>query len=121
MKIVVDVDFKTIKNDDMDTLQIVSTRSRVHNVLNQSELLKMLQKIIDDITTDIEVRSIKGSGFTIIGIQQLTIHYSKFTPARGAKYIDLPDWIKNKKGCVNIKNDDNKCFKYSIQCQIYDI
>lgn len=33
----------------------------------------------------------------------------------GSSYIDLPDIIKNKKCCINVKNEnDNKCFMWSI-------
>ena len=33
---------------------------------------------------------------------------------RGASYIDLLDWIKNKKETINQKNEDDRCFQYSI-------
>ena len=32
----------------------------------------------------------------------------------GGSYIELPDFIKNKKACVDIKNTAEKCFKWSI-------
>ena len=32
----------------------------------------------------------------------------------GGSYIELPEYIKNKKACVNIKNTDEKCFKWAI-------
>ena len=47
--------------------------------------------------------------------------YDRYNPTRGGSYIKLPEWIANKKACVNIKNEDNKCLKYSIQCGIYKI
>jgi hypothetical protein len=31
-------------------------------------------------------------------------------------YIELPKWINNKKATINIKNEDQKCFKY---CMLY--
>ena len=33
----------------------------------------------------------------------------------------MPEWIKNKYACINIQNEDNKCFQYCIQCAIYKI
>ena len=39
---------------------------------------------------------------------------------RGTSYIDLPLWISVKKACVNINNDDNKCFEYSVKYGWYD-
>ena len=28
-------------------------------------------------------------------------------------YIDSPDWIKKKKATINLKNKNDKCFKYA--------
>ena len=39
----------------------------------------------------------------------------------GSSYIDLPLGIKNKKTCINIQNDDNRCFMYAVQCWVYEI
>ena len=40
---------------------------------------------------------------------------------RGSSYIELPAKVKNSKACINIKNEDNGCFKYCVQCVVYDI
>ena len=54
-------------------------------------------------------------------ILSITIHYDKYDPTRAGSYIDLPEWIKLKNACINIKNKDNTCFKYSVQSAVYDI
>ena len=36
-------------------------------------------------------------------------HKLNFKP--GGSYIDSPDWIKNKKATVNLKNEDDKGFQ----------
>ena len=51
----------------------------------------------------------------------ITIHYDNYDPTRAGSSIDLPEWIKLKKACINIKNKDNKCFKHSVQSVVYDI
>ena len=61
------------------------------------------------------------SGLLLLNIDTLIINYSKYNPTRGSSYIDLPDWIKHKKACVNIQNKDNKCGMYSIQCVVHKI
>jgi hypothetical protein len=33
----------------------------------------------------------------------------------------LDEQTANLKACVNIKNEDRYCFKYSVQCGIYEI
>jgi hypothetical protein len=32
-----------------------------------------------------------------------------------SSYVEIPEWIYNKKATVNIKNEDHKCFKYYSQ------
>ena len=50
----------------------------------------------------------------------ITIHYDKYDPTRAGRYIELPEWIKLKKACTNIKDKDQTCFKYCIQSVGYD-
>ena len=38
----------------------------------------------------------------------------KFNQLGGSSYIELPEWIKKKRACINIENKDNRCFLYSI-------
>ena len=45
-------------------------------------------------------------------------NYDKYNPTRGGRCLNLPKWVADKKACINIQNEDNKCFKYSIQCCI---
>ena len=47
-------------------------------------------------------------------MDKLEIHTVEFNPTKGSSYINLPDWIKNKKAIVNIKNNDDKCFLWCI-------
>ena len=47
-------------------------------------------------------------------VDRLEIKTAKSNTMVGGSYIELPEYIKNKRACVNIKNDDEKCFKWSI-------
>ena len=44
------------------------------------------------------------------------MHYNlnKISPVRGGTCIDTPGYLKNKKETINPKNNDGKCFQYSI-------
>ena len=121
LKVLIDVEFETIKDDDEATIDSFYTRSRVHIALTVPELQDLWQKAIDDITIDIETKAVRGSGFTIKGIKEITIHINQYNPTRGRSYIPTPEWIANKKATINIQNNDNKCFKYSVQCGVHGI
>ena len=39
---------------------------------------------------------------------------AKYVLLKGSQYIDLPPEIKNSKAVINIQNDDDKCFLWSV-------
>ena len=38
----------------------------------------------------------------------------KKSVSRGGTYIDSPKWLRNKKGTINPKNNDDKCFQFAL-------
>ena len=53
----------------------------------------------------------KGSGGIIESIDCEYLNIFLYRPLRGSKYIELPSGLRNsKKGLINVKNNDNKCF-----------
>lgn len=57
---------------------------------------------------------LRGSGFTLARIIELDVNVCRYDPLRASSYIDLPKFIKNKHAIINIKNDDEMCFKWAI-------
>ena len=61
------------------------------------------------------------SGLVIKQIDKLKFNMDKYNPTRGGKFIALPKWVSDKKACINIQNEDNKCFLFAVQCGVYNI
>ena len=56
-----------------------------------------------------------GSGWTLVKIQSLKLHFAEFKTLKGSSYVELPDWIKSKRAVINILNPtDNEYFKWCI-------
>ena len=52
-----------------------------------------------------------GSAWAIEYIDGEYINISNYNPLSGSTNIELPDKLKHpRKGLINIKNNDNKCF-----------
>ena len=52
-----------------------------------------------------------GSGWNVESIESQYINISTYRPLAGSSYMDLPAELRSpKKGLINIKNKDNKCF-----------
>ena len=62
-----------------------------------------------------------GSGWIFKGMKMLEMKISKYKPFKGASYIELPEYIKNKQACINVKNDDNQCFKWAILSAVFPV
>ncbi|KAL7299216.1 hypothetical protein TKK_0007812 [Trichogramma kaykai] len=43
----------------------------------------------------------------------------KFYLTKATSYIELPEFIKNNKACVNVQNLNNRCFQYSILAKLH--
>ena len=55
-----------------------------------------------------------GSNFIFESVDLLSYHIHKINLKREKSYIKSPEWILNKRATINRKNENNKCFQYSI-------
>ena len=61
----------------------------------------------------------RGSGWIIESTESQYINISTYRPLVGSPYIDLPIQLKHpRKGLINIKNNDQKCF---LWCRVRNI
>ncbi|XP_008178595.1 uncharacterized protein LOC103307910 [Acyrthosiphon pisum] len=56
----------------------------------------------------------KGSGWSLKVIETMQLRINIVNPLKGGTYIDLPKHVKDKRAIINVKNSDNKCFKYAL-------
>ena len=55
-----------------------------------------------------------GSNCVLSKILRMDINFINYVPISGGSYIELPTELKNKKAIINIKNEDNQCFKWVV-------
>ena len=99
---------------------IYALPSTYYPIHNQDELTQALEDSVKPILLQIQNLEGSTSNLRFKNIFSITIHYDKFDPTRAGRFIELAEWIKLKKACINIKNKDQKCFKYCIQSVVYD-
>ena len=85
-------------------IQVLNTTHSINSFINN---------IIASFEKELE-QAKNGSDLQLISIDKLYIKTAKSKAIVGGSYIELPDFIKNKKACVNIINDDDKCFYWSL-------
>ena len=72
--------------------------------------------VIDNFINEIEQTVELGSGWIFQHINDFIISFANYQPLRGGTYRPLPEGLADTRGrnkaLINIKNDDNLCFKY---------
>lgn len=82
-------------------------------VLNNNEIGSQIDLAIDKILERIAVWLSEGSGCKIVEILNHYVNIVRYLPLRGKSYIALPKELRNsKKGLINLKNEDNQCFRW---------
>ena len=93
--------------------------SRMTEVFQGSDIEKLLKDMFAYIKTQVEHPALPKSGFTIDYIMHLDIDFHRLVLTRGSSYIDLPEWIEQKKAVINPKNTDEECFKWAVIASLH--
>ena len=72
---------------------------------------EMVEEILEEID---KTRDAEGSGWRFEKVIKLVLHTTKWDTINAGSYIELPQALKNKKAIINMKNQDDKCFMWSV-------
>ena len=86
--------------------------SKADLILNNTDIQASLQISKQHILNIISQWVSEGSGWTVESIESHHLNIANYSPLKGSSYIDLPTEIKNPKSLINIKNEDNECFRW---------
>ena len=87
--------------------------STPQTIINQMEINEALQMSKQNILNQISQWISEGSGWTIRSVNSHYLNIVKYKPVNGSSYIQLPQELRNsKKGLINMKNEDNECFRW---------
>ena len=56
----------------------------------------------------------QGSNWRFHSVLSLDLHTVKYVPLGGSSYIPLSKFLAAKKAIINLKNEDEECFKWAI-------
>ena len=80
----------------------------------KTEVKDILKNIIKEILATLAIYQENGSGWYFKEVISLEIHIVDYKPMKGGSYISLPEFIQKKNAIINIKNEDDKCFLWSV-------
>ena len=88
--------------------------SHMMTVTNKEEILEKIELAEEEILLRIAKWLSEGSLFVIDKILNHYFNVASYIPLKGNSYLPLPVELRNsKKGLINIKNEDDKCFLWS--------
>ena len=106
------VTFKKLANDEI-VYKTAYFNSKPQTIINNTEIPKALQLSKQQILNMIAQWVSEGSGWTVESVDNHYLNVVKYEPMKGSSYIKLPQELRNsKKGLINIKNEDNECFRW---------
>eukprot|EP01052_Picozoa_sp_SAG31_P042300 SAG31_NODE_6678_length_1928_cov_2.726627_3_plen_376_part_01 len=89
---------------------------------NEDELEAKLTRAIEMIKEKIpELEAMNGSMWVFKQVYKLELHADRYKPLVGSSYVELPKKLKDKFAIVNVKNDDNECFKWAVLSALYPV
>ena len=87
--------------------------SKPQTIINNLSISESLQTSKQQILNFVAQWVSEGSGWTIQSVDSHFINLVKYEPLKGSSYIQLPTELRNSaKGLINLKNDDNECFRW---------
>ena len=84
-------------------------------VLEGTDENELYNEMVNEIEEEVQkVQEAVDSGWTFAHVEKLVLHTTRWDPINAGSYIDLPEVLKNKTAIINMKNQDEKCFMWSV-------
>jgi len=67
----------------------------------------------------VEQRNKRGSNFNIERVSRFVLSIHPYRPLHGSTFVRTPDFLAKKQCLVNVQNNDEKCFVWSVLSALY--
>lgn len=88
--------------------------SKAEVVLESTDLTDLYDRATQRILETISTFQQRGSNWRFKSVTKLDINTFVYKPLKGRSYIPLPKGLTSKKAIINMKNEDNECFKWCV-------
>ena len=114
---------RMILNCEMTRKELFSESTQILNTFFHSETVENLEGTDESAIYDRSIQTIeeriqnfnqRGSNWRFQRVLSLDVHFTDFQPLRGSTFLPLPSKISTKKAVINMKNNDDQCFKWSV-------
>ena len=121
--IVVEAQFKKMVSTDQGTLEERMQNNHLSTptfkAFNQLDIDTDLPTAYKNLFTKFDEQEREGSGWYLSKLIQIEVHTATLSPLAASSYIELPKKVKRTKAVLNIKNEDNMCFIWSVLAHLH--
>ena len=86
---------------------------------DESELYDEMANEIEEEINRIQDLPEEGSGWLFFRVEKMVLHTTRWDPINAGSYIVLPEALRNKHAIINMKNEDEECFKWCVLRALY--
>jgi len=108
------IDEKTDLKTGQSFVEEHQFRSKNEIVLESTNKNELWNLLTEQVLEDLAKFQMNGSGWTFHSIVSLDISTIGYEPLNGSSWVPLLEFLASKKALINVKNTDNKCFKWCI-------
>ena len=114
---------RVILTCEMTRKELFSESTQILNSYFNSETVENLEGTNESAVYDRSIQTIeeriqnfnqRGSNWRFQRVLSLDVHFTDFQLLRGPTFLPLPSKISTKKAVINMKNNDDQCFKWSV-------
>ena len=95
--------------------------SLTSNIFPTTNIFEKYDEASEKISNDISEYQKNGSGWTLKKVVRMIVKITKYQIVRGAGFSELRKFITSKKTVINIKNEDDMCFKYAVTRALHPV
>ena len=108
------MEHKDVKGVDEENFVEVSHSSTPQTLFNVGEIQDCLSDVITETKNWITEFQERETGKIFRYVKLLSLGIGAYKPLRAGSYIPLDEFLSNKKCCINIQNEDEKCLMYCV-------
>ena len=107
-----------MKKVDLKNGEVIAKEAAFHSKtevnLESTNSTELFSEMKETVLESLAKFQRQGSNWRFHSVLSLDLHTLKYEPLGGSSYIPLPAFLVANKAIVNLKNEDDACFKWAI-------
>src|SRR5688572_12091360 len=103
---------------DMKSGEVVEAepnfKSKTDIILESTDVGEIYSNAVEKMKESMASYQMRGSNWRFRAVMKLDIDTVEYRPLKGSSYIPLPKCLASKNGIINMKNEDDECFKWCV-------